>query len=160
MAPKEAIYYSLNAFKAGITFILLFLGELGSRLICQFYLLLVRQIAEGFHAVFQLAFNLLLQVTKIILVLTVRLLSEICFGAALILERILAAILHLFLRLILLLGIFINQTAQGLVDQAGYGISCAIFVAFTVIVSRWLAIFVADINQAVEHLFGYHSFVT
>lgn len=158
MPPKKALHHLLNAFKAGITFILLFLGELGSRLICKFYLLLGLQIAEGFHALFQLTFNLLLEVTKIVLVLTVRLLSEICFGVALVLQRILAAILHLVLRLILLLGTFINQTAQGLVDQAGYGISSAIFVAFTVFVSRWLAIFIANIHQKIEPLFGYlHS---
>ena len=164
MAPKKAVHHLLNGFKAGITFILLFLGELGSRLICKFYLLLGQQIAEGFHALFQLTFNLLLEVTKIVLVLTVRLLSEICFGVALVLEKILAAILHLILRLILLLGTFINQAAQVLVDQAGYGISCVIFVAFTILVSRWLAIFIADIHslfhQAIEGWFGYHSFVT
>lgn len=160
MAPKKAVHHLLNGFKAGITFILLFLGELGSRLICKFYLLLGQQIAEGFHALFQLTFNLLLEVTKIVLVLTVRLLSEICFGVALVLEKILAAILHLILRLILLLGTFINQAAQVLVDQAGYGISCVIFVAFTILVTRWLAIFIADIHQAIERWYGYHSFVT
>lgn len=65
MTPKKAVHHLLNAFKPGISFILLFLGELGSRLICKFYLLLGQQIAEGFHALFQLTFNLLLEVTKI-----------------------------------------------------------------------------------------------
>ena len=152
MAPKKARETTLP-FRVKIQSWIIQLGFLILRLICSFYLLVVRYTGEGIHAVLQVLFGMICEVIKIVLVLSARVLSEICFAAALIVEKILAAILHLLLQLVLKGGSFINQTAQGLVDTAGYGISSAVFITITVFISWFIVPVFQKISHAIMHLF-------
>ena len=131
------------------------LGRLILRLICNFYLLVVRCTGDGLYAIIQTIFSIIVEVIEMLLVLIARVLSEIFFGAALIIEKILAAILHLLLLLMLKVGSFINQTARGLVEQAGYGISSVVFITITVLI-WWCAVgALEEISHAIMHLLGH-----
>ena len=134
MAPKKAKQTASLLSQIEISGLFIQLGRFILRLICNFYLLVVRCTGDGLHAILQTIISAILEVIKILLVLIARVLSEIFFGVALVIEKILAAILHLLLLLVLKLGSFINQTARGLVDQAGCGISSAVFITLTVLI--------------------------
>ena len=152
MAPKKAKQTASPLSQIEIRDLFIQLGRLILRLICNFYLLVVRCTGDGLYAIIQTIFSMILEVIKILLVLLARVLSEIFFGAALIIEKILAAILHLLLLLMLKLGSFIDQTARGLVEQAGYGISSVVFITTTVLI-WWCAVAVLEeISHAVMHL--------
>lgn len=109
------------------------------QLICNFYLLLVRYTGEGIYTVLHVFFGMIREVLKILLLLAARMLSEICFGAALIIEKIIGAVLHLLLLLVVKVGSLINEVTRGFVDQAGFGVSSAVFITITVII-LWLLV--------------------
>ena len=152
MEPKTA-RETASPFLVKIKGWIIQLGPLILRLICRFYLLLVRCTGEGIHAALQVLFGMIREVIKIVLVFSARVLSDICFTAALIVEKIVTAILHLLLQLVIKGGSFINQTARGLVDIAGYGISSAVFITITVFISWFIVPVFQEISHAIMHLF-------
>jgi len=152
MGPKKA-KETTSPSRVDVRNLVSHVGPLIVRLICSFYLLVVRYTGEGIHEVLQAFFGMIREVIKILLVLVARVLSEICFGVALIVEKILAAILHLLLQLVLKAGSFINQIARGLVDQAGYGISSVVFITVTVLIWWFIAPVLENIHHAVIILF-------
>ena len=103
-------------------------------IICSFYLFVVCYTGEGIYTVLQVFFGLIREVLKILLVLVARIISEICFGAALMIEKMVGAVLHLLLLLAVKLGSLINQATRELVEMAGYGVSSAIFITITVFI--------------------------
>lgn len=154
MAPKKAKQTASPPSQFEIRDLFIQLGRLILRLICNFYLLVARYTGDGLHAIIQTIFSMILEVVKILLVLIARVLSEIFFGAALIIEKILAAILHLLLLLVLKVGSFVHQTARGLVDEAGYGISSAVFITITVLIWWCTVAALEEISHAIMHLLG------
>ena len=150
MAPKRAKQTDTFVERSIFKPLLLRIGHLIVLLICNFYLLLVRYIGEGLHTLLQEMFGMIREVIKIILTLAARIISEICFGAALVIEKIVSAILHLFLLLIQGIGRFINQVAKGLVEQAGYGISSAIFIIVTLYFAWRIIPVLKQINHAIS----------
>ena len=149
MAPKKAKETASPPSQIKIRDLFIQVGCLILRLICNFYLLVVRYTGDGLHTIIQTIFSMILEVIKILLVLIARVLSEIFFGAALIIEKILAGILHLLLLLVLKVGSFVNQTARGLVDQAGYGISSAVFITITVFIWWCTVAALKEISHAI-----------
>jgi len=105
--------------------------------ICSFYLFLVRYTGEAIYTLLQVFFGLIREVLKILLVLAARIVSEICFGAALIVEKIVGAVLHLILLLVVKAGSLINQATRELVELVGHGVSSAVFITITVFI-LWL----------------------
>lgn len=150
MAPKRAKQTDTSVERSIFKPLLLRIGHLIVLLICNFYLLLVRYIGEGLHTLLQEMFGMIREVIKIILMLAARIISEICFGAALVIEKIVSAILHLFLLLIQGIGRFINQVAKELVEQAGYGISSAIFIIVTLYFAWRIIPVLKQINHAIS----------
>ena len=129
------------------------LTRLVLHVICSFYLFLMCCTGEGIYTVLQVFFGLIREVLKILLVLAARIVSEICFGAALMFEKIVGAILHLLLLLIVKAGSLINQATQKLVLLAGYGVSSAVFIAITVYILRFLVPVLKEIGHAILRLF-------
>lgn len=123
-------------------------------LICSFYLFVVSYTGEGIYTVLQVFFGLIREVLKILLVLVARIISEICFGAALVIEKIVGAILHLLLLLAVKVGRLINQATRELVDQAGYGVSSAVFFALTVFILWLLVPMLEEIGHAILRIFA------
>lgn len=98
-------------------------------------------------------FGVVGEVLRILLVLAARVLSEICYGVALIIEKIISAILQLLLLLIVNGGRFIDQATRGLVDMAGYGVSSVVFITITVFI-WWLIVPVfEEVCHAIINLF-------
>ena len=152
MAPKKAKMYSSMSSKARTLSFLISLGGLAAQLVCKFYLHLARFIGDELHAALQLTSNMILEVIKIVVVLIARVFSEICFGAALVVERTFATILQLLLQLILRFGRFMIQAAEGLVDQAGYGCSSIVFIIMTFLLGRCIKLLVASIIYTIVNL--------
>lgn len=115
------------------------LGHFILKVICNFYLLLFRYSGEGIYTVLHVLFGMIREVLKILLVLAARVFSEICFGVALIIEKIVAAILHLLFLLIVKGGSLINEAMRGLVDLAGFAVSSVVFITITVFI-LWLIV--------------------
>ena len=151
MAPKKAKDSPLSRAEVPSTFIKI--GALICQLFCNFCLLVIRCTGEGLHALLEVIFRLILDVLRILLMLIARVLSDICFGAAFILEKIFAAFLRLLLQFVLRVGRFVNQTARGLVDQAGYGISSAVFIAITAFLCWLIVPVLKGFSHAIKHLF-------
>lgn len=149
MAPKKAKDPPLIS-RVEVRKTLIQIGTFICQLFCNFCLLVVRCTGEGLHALLQVVFKMILDVLRILLMLIARVLSDICYGAAFILEKILAAFLQLLLQFVLRVGRFVNQTAQGLVNQAGYGISSAIFIAITVFLCWLIVAIFQDFSHAFE----------
>ena len=149
MAPKRAKEIASSFVRSIFIPLVLRIGHLIVQLICNFYLLLVRYIGEGLHTVLQVMFGMIREVLRIILTLAARIISEICFGAALVIEKIVSAILHLFHLLILGVGRFLSQMAKGLVEQAGYGISSVIFIIITLHFAWWTIPILQRVNHAI-----------
>ena len=120
--------------------------------ICSFYLFLVCYTGEGIYTVLQVFFGLIREVLKILLALAARIVSEICFGAALIMEKIVGAILHLLLLLIVKAGSLINQATRELVLLAGYGVSSAVFITITVVILWFLVPVLEEIGHVILRL--------
>ena len=149
MAPKKAKMYSSMSSKARTLSFLISLGGLLAQLVCKFYLHLARFIGDELHAALQLTSNMILEVIKIVVVLIARVFSEICFGAALVVERTFATILQLLLQLILRFGRFMIQAAEGLVDQ---GCSSIVFIIITFLLGRCIKLLVASIIYTIVNL--------
>ena len=128
------------------------LGGLLAILVCNFYLLLVRSVGEGIHTTLKVLFGLFREVLNILLGLAARLAAEVLFGVALIIEKIVFAILHLLLLLIVKTGTFMNHVLTGLVDLAGYKLSSAVFIAITTLVLWWTFPFVQHACHAISNL--------
>lgn len=111
-----------------------FIFRIISHMICNFYLLVVQYTGKGMHTILQVLFETIRDVIKIILMLVARVFSDICYGAALIVEKIIEAVLYIILQLILIAGSLINRTVRGFVDQVGYGVSSAVFIVLTVLI--------------------------
>ena len=92
------------------------------------------------------------EVLKILLVLAARIVSEICFGVALIIEKIIGAILHLLLLLAVKAGSLINQATRELVELAGYGVSSAVFITITVFILWFLVPVLEEVGRAILRL--------
>ena len=107
---------------------------------------------EGIYTVLQVFFGLIREVLKILLVLAARIVSEICFGAALIIEKIVGAILHLLLLLIVKAGSLINKATRELILLAGYGVSSAVFITITVFILWFLVPVLKEIVHAILRL--------
>ena len=141
--------YSSMSSKARTLSFLISLGGLLAQLVCKFYLHLARFIGDELHAALQLTSNMILEVIKIVVVLIARVFSEICFGAALVVERTFATILQLLLQLILRFGRFMIQAAEGLVDQ---GCSSIVFIIITFLLGRCIKLLVASIIYTIVNL--------
>lgn len=153
MAPKKVKESGPPTRFQILNYIIQFIGPFIFQLICSFYLLVVRYTGEGIHAVLEVLFRMIRDVIKILLVLVARVVSEICFGAALVVEKILEAILHLLLLLVLKGGSFINQTLRGLVNEAGYALSSAVFITITLLIWWFIVPLLEDTGHAILHLF-------
>ena len=121
-------------------------------IICSFYLFVVCSTGEGIYTVLQVFFGLIREVLKILLVLVARIISEICFGAALMIEKMVGAVLHLLLLLAVKLGSLINQATRELVEMAGYGVSSAIFITITVFILWLLVPLLEEIGHTILRL--------
>jgi len=122
-------------------------------IICSFYLLLVCYTGEAIYTLLQVFFGLIREVLKILLVLAARIVSEICFGAALIVEKIVGAVLHLILLLVVKAGSSINRATRELVELAGYGVSSAVFITITVFILWLLFPVLKEIGHAILRLY-------
>ena len=153
MAPKKAKETDSSAARFKFPNLLNQLGCLILQLTCNFYLLLVRCTGEGIYTLLHALFGVIGEVLRILLVLAARVLSEICYGVALIIEKIISAILQLLLLLIVNGGRFIDQATRGLVDMAGYGVSSVVFITITVFI-WWLIVPVfEEVCHAIINLF-------
>ena len=129
-----------------------------SHMICNFYLLVVRYTGKAMHTILQVLFETIRDVIKIILMLVARVFSDICYGAAHIVEKIIEAVLYIVLQLILIAASLINRTVRGFVDQAGYSISSAVFIVLTVLI--WWVVLPALVNFGHAVLQSINEFVT
>lgn len=152
MAPKRARQTDTSVVRFTLHNLIHQAGVLLLRLICNFYLLLFRYSGEGIYTVLHVLFGTIREVLRILLVLVARVLSEICFGVALIIEKIVAAILHLLFLLIVKGGSFINDATRGFVDQAGYAVSSAVFITITVLILWLIAPVLEEIGHAILFL--------
>lgn len=107
---------------------------------------------KGIHTVLQVLFGLIREVLKILLVLAARIVSEICFGVALIIEKIIGAILHLLLLLAVKAGSLINQATRELVELTGYGVSSAVFITITVFILWFLVPVLEEVGRVTLRL--------
>lgn len=128
------------------------LARLVLYVICSLYLFLVCSTGKGIHTVLQVLFGLIREVLKILLVLAARIVSEICFGVALIIEKIIGALLHLLLLLAVKAGSLINQATRELVELAGYGVSSAVFITITVFILWFLVPVLEEVGRAILSL--------
>ena len=110
------------------------------------------------HTILQVLFETIRDVIKIILMLVARVFSDICYGVALIVEKIIEAVLYILLQLILIAGSLINRTVRGFVDQVGYGVSSAVFIILTVL--AWWVVLPALENFGHAVLQSINEFVT
>lgn len=153
MAPKKAKETDTSLARFIFRNFIHELGRLVLYVICNFYLFLVYYTGEGIYTLLQVFFGLIREVLKILLVLAARIVSEICFGAALIIEKIVGAILHLLLLLVVKAGSLINQATRELVELAGYGVSSAVFITITVFILWFLVPMLEDIGHAILRLY-------
>lgn len=109
------------------------------------------------HTILQVLFETIRDVIKIILMLVARVFSDICYGAAHIVEKIIEAVLYILLQLILITGSLINRTVRVFVDQVGHSISSAVFIILTVLI--WWVVLPALVNSGHAVLQSINEFV-